>query len=117
MHAAQKRIKGDAAQLMKQPNTQWTDEGYLSEKMVEAGWKRDRVTVFTTRVEVSGNDLEGLRGFMCGDFTRIARDGWTEDEKGRWQEAIDEAIEDVKIKEGTEGLPVEAWVVVAERDE
>ena len=111
VHRAQKLIRPDLP-LMKVPQPGFMREGYLKEKMIEAGLAADKVKVVQRSATIRGEDRDGLVKFMKGDFTKPARAGWTEEELGRWNNAVDEAVEEEQ-KANEYGVRFEAWVALA----
>lgn len=112
IHTAQRAVRPDA-QLMKVPRAEFMEEGYLWDLMVEAGFSSDKIQVWDISTTIQGHDSVGLRDFMLGGFTASARAGWTEEERARWEGAIDSAIEEEKIRNG--GIKMEAWIVAARK--
>ncbi|KAB5583582.1 S-adenosyl-L-methionine-dependent methyltransferase [Coniochaeta sp. 2T2.1] len=110
MRAAQGLVRPDLPPIFI-PHEEFMREGYLSHMMVEAGFEEGKVTTLSKRLAVTGENLEGLRQFVSGDFSESAKKGWTEEEVARWPEAIGRAMEAEVAAHG--GLLFEAWVVLA----
>ncbi|KAF7560789.1 hypothetical protein G7046_g3359 [Stylonectria norvegica] len=110
IHAAQKLIRPDLPP-MKTPHPEFLDEGVLAKLAVEAGFSQSSLTVSQRAVMVGGAELEGLRGFMLGPMTRMARAGYTAEEEARWPDAIAQAVRE----EGEGGVRFEVWVVLARK--
>ena len=110
IHKAQRLIRSDAV-LMRVPKEEYMQDGFIHEKMKEAGFRETKQMTFNTLV--TGEELEGLRTFMLGDFTREARQGWSDEEQAKWPAAIDSAIKDEVSKDG--GVVMEAWVVTGQK--
>jgi len=82
--------------------------------VAEAGFSKDGIKVLQKTVAIGGGEeLAGLRGFLKGDLTKGAREGFTEEEEAKWAAAVDETIEDEIKKYG--GVKFEAWVVLAKK--
>jgi len=111
IHQAQKAVRADA-EPMGMPRPEYMKEGYLRERMVEAGLGGE-MEVLVERTVVSGDALKGLRDFMLGGFTASARKGWREEEIARWEEEIDRAIGEEVERWG--GVVMEAWFVVGKK--
>jgi ubiquinone/menaquinone biosynthesis C-methylase UbiE len=112
IHQAQRAIKGPDVQLMEMPRAEFTRDGYLRERMVEAGFSGNVCQTVDSTI-IQGEALEGLRGFMTGDFTASVRVGWTEAELAKWGGAVDEAIAEEIGRNG--GILMEAWFVTARK--
>ena len=110
IHAAQRLVRPDLMP-MAIPNKEFMCEGVLAEMVVKAGFSEEKVKVLEKKVVVKGQDLEGLKGFFLSDFTKPARNGWTEQEVAQWPEAIEQAVQDEISREG--GVLFEVWVVLA----
>ncbi|KAB5585548.1 S-adenosyl-L-methionine-dependent methyltransferase [Coniochaeta sp. 2T2.1] len=110
MRAAQRLVRPDLPPIFI-PHEEFMREGYLSRMMVEAGFEEGKVTTLSKRLAVTGEDLEGLRQFVSGDFSGSAKKEWTEEDVARWPEAIGRAMEAEVAAHG--GLLFEAWVVLA----
>ena len=115
IHAAQRLVKGDAAELMPVPWGGFMREGVVRDLVVQAGFKEEGVMVEERGVVVKGEELEGLRGFLLGEFTRGARSGWSleEEEEAGWEGAVDRVLEGERERFG--GVRFEAWVVLARK--
>ncbi|KAF7185221.1 Arginine-hydroxylase NDUFAF5, mitochondrial [Pseudocercospora fuligena] len=88
-------------------------EGFIAEKMVEAGFEEGKVRTESVRVVASEKeDLKGAVQFLTGGFVPIVAnlDG---SEKGRWKECVEEVLEERKQRDG--GIVCEAWVVIAKK--
>jgi ubiquinone/menaquinone biosynthesis C-methylase UbiE len=94
IHQIQKNIRPDA-KLMFLPGPQYREDGYLRDRMTEVGLAGEQSIEQTI---VKGEALQGLREFMMGPFTNSARDGWTDEENGKWEGELDKAIE-AEVKE------------------
>ena len=113
VHRAQRLVRPDLP-LMKIPQPWFLREGYLKDMMVEAGFEAEKVRVVQRSVIIRGRDRDGLVEFMKGDFTKPARAGWTEEEAGRWSDAVDQAVEEEE-KANEYGMRFEAWVALAKK--
>ncbi|KAH0255613.1 S-adenosyl-L-methionine-dependent methyltransferase, partial [Aureobasidium melanogenum] len=110
IHKAQISIRPDS-KLFNMPKAEFLNDGVLRDLMLEAGFAKADQYVETTII--TDDAIEGLREFMCGNFTASARGGWTEEEAAKWPAAIDAAIEEEKANYG--GIKMEAWMVVARK--
>jgi ubiquinone/menaquinone biosynthesis C-methylase UbiE len=114
MRAAQKVVKGnDYANLIGMAGPQFATEGYVAELVEMAGWEKGNVQTLKASAVVKGADLDGLIKFMSGPFAAMAQKDWTDEEKGRWPEALKEAVR-MEIEERG-GFRVEGWVVLARK--
>ena len=109
IHETQRRIRPDLP-LMKYSGEEMHSADAVVDLMVKAGFDKDRVQVLSVTQVVVAKDMEGLTEFASGPFTDPARAGWTDDEKGRWQEVLKEALEDEKAEYG--GVKFDGWVVL-----
>ncbi|CAM1507447.1 Fc.00g070880.m01.CDS01 [Cosmosporella sp. VM-42] len=112
IHAAQASVRPDLPR-MKIPHPEFMNEGVLANLAAEAGFASSSLGVSQRNTIVSGADLDGLRGFMLGDFTRPARAGWSEEEQARWPDAVEKAVQEEVNEFG--GVRFEAWVVLAKK--
>ena len=106
IHAAQEMVQVDS-EPMKVPNAEFMEEGYLLNMVVDAGFKE--VKEHEVSVLCKDHEIEGIRGFILGDFTRVVREKWTHEEKAKWPHAVDRAIQ-AHVARHT-GVRFEAWVV------
>ncbi|PSK34546.1 hypothetical protein B9Z65_8872 [Elsinoe australis] len=111
IHNAQRTIKPDAV-LMSVPGVEWMADGYIKARFEDTGFADVRQT--TVDVVVSGEDIQGLREFMLGNFTAEARAGWSKDEEGRWEAEIDKEISRQVARHG--GVKMMAWVVTGKKE-
>ncbi|KAF4963763.1 hypothetical protein FSARC_8246 [Fusarium sarcochroum] len=113
IHAAQALVRPDLPP-MKLPHPEFFQEGVLEKTAVDAGFDSSKFKIVQKNVVVSGSELdEGLKKFMLGDFMRPARAGWTDEEEGRWPEAIAKALE--KEVEAYGGVKFESWILLAQK--
>jgi ubiquinone/menaquinone biosynthesis C-methylase UbiE len=110
VHETQRRIRPDLPE-MKYSGKELYDADAVVDIMLHAGFVRHQIHVLSMTQIVSGEDLEGLRGFANGPFTDSARTGWTDEEKGRWQEVVHEVLEEEKTK--YRGVKFEGWAILA----
>ncbi|KAL9052900.1 MAG: hypothetical protein Q9162_005126 [Coniocarpon cinnabarinum] len=106
IHAAQKKVRA-TAEPMKVPKAEYMREGYLQDVISKTGFK----AVHTDSVSIlcQGEEIEGIRDFILGDFTRSVRQDWTEEEKSRWPRVVQEVVQDEVASYG--GIRFDAWVV------
>ncbi|GAB7338376.1 hypothetical protein MBLNU457_4676t1 [Dothideomycetes sp. NU457] len=107
---AQRSIRSDVT-LMKVPKVEYMQYGHILSSIKNAGFRHTEQRCLD--VLVTGEQLEGLREFMLGGFTKEARSELTEEEQARWPSAIDEAIQREVSKNG--GVKMEAWVVTGRK--
>ena len=105
IHAAQMRVRADA-ELMKIPKAEFMQQDYLQETISSVGFKEVKTEVVSFLCK--DEEVEGLRGFMLGDFTRTVRAPWTDAEREQWPSAVDAAIAEEVANYG--GVKFEAWV-------
>ncbi|KAI1325128.1 S-adenosyl-L-methionine-dependent methyltransferase [Xylariaceae sp. FL0255] len=111
VHAAQRKIRPDLP-LMPMPGQEFFEEGVLQKVVEEGGFTGERITVLERSLVVSDKeDVEGLTMFMTGPMMAKAREGYTEEEEGRWAECIRQAVTD-EI-ERFDGIRFEAYVLLA----
>jgi ubiquinone/menaquinone biosynthesis C-methylase UbiE len=115
---AQAEIKGEAwAREHRVPinGPEYLEQGYLAKRAVEAGWPQDKVqTSQTSSLLKEGEDWNGLFEFLQDSPPAMAgKRGMSEEEVGKWPEAIRAALQ--KEKETYGGIFTEAWVVLARK--
>ncbi|KAK0109517.1 hypothetical protein ONS95_002206 [Cadophora gregata] len=110
IHETQRRIRPDLP-LMKVSGAEYHRVDAVIDVMVQAGFEKESIQVLSPTVVVTGENLDGLTQFGCGPFTDSARNGWTDEEKGRWKEVLFEVLEEKKQEYG--GLKFEAWALLA----
>lgn len=111
IHNAQSSIKSDAV-LMSVPGAEWMADGYIKARFEDTGFAD--VRQMTVDVIVSGEDIQGLREFMLGNFTAEARAGWSSDEASRWEAEIDKEISIQVAQHG--GVKMVVWVVTGRKE-
>jgi len=114
MRSAQKIVKGPSyTDLLYMAGPEFVTEGYLAQIVELAGWERGKIRTLEASALVKGEDLKGMLEFMCGPPGGMAQKGWSEEEKGRWPDAVREAIKLDAEEHG--GVRVEGWVVLAKK--
>ncbi|KAL9619839.1 MAG: hypothetical protein Q9160_005579 [Pyrenula sp. 1 TL-2023] len=112
LNGAQRRVsEGRGMELIRVPREEFMGEGYLEGRVREAGF-RD-VGVEVVRVVSEGEEVEGLREFMVGEFTRVARERWTEREREEWPGVVEGVFREEVERNG--GVGFEAWVVTGRK--
>lgn len=109
IHAAQELVRPD---LPKMPTVgpEFLEEGMLARVVAEGGFE-DMQDVSQELLVREGENMDGLRDFMLSPFTERAREGWTAEEEGRWEDAVDRALREEVRRFG--GVKFEAWAVLA----
>ncbi|KAH7312213.1 S-adenosyl-L-methionine-dependent methyltransferase [Stachybotrys elegans] len=111
VHAAQKMIRPDLP-LTPTPSPQFFEDGVLQKVVEEAGFPSAGIAVTTKELVIVDEDNKaGLSAFMSGPLMQAARQGYTEEEKGRWSEAISHAVKSEVEQFG--GIRFEAYVLLA----
>lgn len=112
IHKAQKKVRPDLP-LMPLPGTQFLQEGIAAKTMEEAGFEKGKMTVLEKQYVATGEALSGLRAFMVKDFGMVATKGWTEEDREKWEGAVDEVLKGEIDEFG--GMKFEAWVILAKK--
>ncbi|KAJ3541889.1 hypothetical protein NM208_g4386 [Fusarium decemcellulare] len=113
IHAAQAIVRPDLPP-MKIPHPEFMQQGHLEKLAAEAGFDPTKIQVSQQNVVVSGPELDdGLKLFLLGDLMRPARAGFTDEDKKKWPEAVDQAIK--KESETYGGVKFESWVILAKK--
>lgn len=112
IRAAQKMVRPDLPPIFV-PREEFTREGVLADLAVDAGFGKEKMTVLSKALAVTGDNLDNFREFFPGLISEPARKGWTEEEKARWPEVIEKAIQGEIEEHG--GVLFEAWVVLARK--
>jgi len=120
MAAAQNIVKGagwSEAHAVPVNGPEWFEEGYTARMVAEAGFPADQTDTLVVRHVVqkrAGSDWDGLYGFLTDSSVKdAATREWTEEELGRWPEAVQEAMQ--KEAEAFGGVLFEAWAVIARK--
>lgn len=114
IHRAQALVRPDLPS-MRIPRPEFMREGELERVALEAGFSSARMDVIVEDLLVreGTEEFAGLRSFMLGDFTKLAREGWTEQDVAKWPQALERAISEELGKYG--GIKFEAWIVLAQK--
>lgn len=80
IHKAQISIRPNS-KLFNMPRAEFLNDGVLRDLTLEAGFAKTDQYVETTII--TDDAIEGLREFMCGNFTASAGNGWTEEEAAK----------------------------------
>lgn len=94
------------------PGPQFFQDGVLESVVEEAGFLKSKIEVLRKDLLVKDEEsVKGLKGFLVGPFTNRAREGYTDDEKARWNEVIDEVVKEEIEKFG--GISFQYFAVLA----
>ncbi len=110
VHEIQRQIRPDLP-LLEFSGAQWHSADAVVDLMTKAGFEKQNIEVLSRKVVASGEDLDGLVEFATGPFTEPARAEWTDNEKGRWKEVLQDVFNEKKRDYG--GVVFEGWVILA----
>lgn len=116
--AAQDIVKGDgyaAANAVPVNGPQYYEEGVVEKQMVEAGFAKDKMnTVMRSLILKEGDNWDGLVQYLSSSsIADGSTRGWTEEEKGKWNAAILQAMQKEKAVNG--GVKFFSWITVAKK--
>ncbi|KAI1611964.1 S-adenosyl-L-methionine-dependent methyltransferase [Exophiala viscosa] len=116
--AAQDQVKGSEwgeAHRMPVNGPEYMQEGHTAKLVREAGFEEEKTQSFAAQTVVKrGEDWDGLYEFLLNPFIKsAATKEWSEQELGRWPEAVNAALEMEEQSYG--GILFEAWVKVARK--
>lgn len=113
IHQAQSLVRPDLPLNMSY-HLDFSSEGVLFEFVVEAGFEEAEVGVGEEMTVRKGEHIEEMKKFFLWDgIQNMMTEGWTDEEKGRWPVAVDEAIRREVEQYG--GIMFEAWTAIAEK--
>ncbi|KAI0175871.1 S-adenosyl-L-methionine-dependent methyltransferase [Hypoxylon sp. FL1284] len=111
VHAAQRKIRPDLP-LMPTPSPQFYEDGVLQRTVEDGGFARDKIArVDKVLLVTDEENIAGLTDLMSGPMMTRAREGYTEEEKARWVDAVKESV-DEEIKQFG-GIRFEVYVILA----
>ncbi|KAI1817816.1 S-adenosyl-L-methionine-dependent methyltransferase [Poronia punctata] len=109
VHAAQKKIRPDLP-LMATPGPEFFEEGVL-EKVVREGGFTETTLVEKVLVVADEDNIAGLTMLMSGPMMSKAREGYTDEDRARWAEAVGQSVKEEVDQFG--GIRFEAYVLLA----
>ncbi|TEY25039.1 hypothetical protein BOTCAL_1336g00010 [Botryotinia calthae] len=111
VHAAQKKIRPDLP-LMPTPSPEFYEEGVLQKVVEESGFAKDYIKVVEKVLVVADDEnIAGLTMLMSGPMMSKAREGYTEEEQGRWAESVTQSVKEEVEQFG--GIRFEAYILLA----
>jgi SAM-dependent methyltransferase len=110
IHEVQRRIRPDLP-LMKLSGPDMFDGSAVFNVLVEGGFVKEKLEIVEGSYVVKGENVPGLIGFMQGPFTAGAREGWSEEEKGKWNIVLDQVVEE-ELKANGGGILFEMYAVI-----
>ncbi|KAH8174610.1 methyltransferase domain-containing protein [Sarocladium implicatum] len=111
VRAAQAMIRPDLPQ-MPAPGPQFLEEGVLEKVVAEGGFDKETMNLTRkTLIVEGGEDLEGLMALFKGPMMQKAREGYSDEEEGRWAECVEKVVQDEISENG--GIKFEAYVLLA----
>lgn len=114
VRSAQKKVRpliSDDA-LMPVAGPEFLEEGILQKVVEEGGFAKAKITTVDKVLVVTEEDrIVGLTMLMSGPLMSKARESFTDEEQGKWGEAIGEAIKEEIALNG--GIRFEAYVLLA----
>jgi SAM-dependent methyltransferase len=108
-HEIQRRIRPDSP-LMKLSGPEMYSADAVLDVLSKGGFEREKLKVVEGSYVAKSDDLEGLVGFLKSDFTKSARAGWSDEEEGRWNDVVDQVIEEQRELQG--GILFEMYAVI-----
>ncbi|KAF2232262.1 S-adenosyl-L-methionine-dependent methyltransferase [Viridothelium virens] len=115
IHTVQRAIRPDLP-LMQQPNSGrfvMDSDTYLRLVMAKAGFEEAKMELVQKDLFANGEAADGVVEFMSGGFFEKAREGYTEEEKGKWEGEVRKAVE--RETEDYGGLRMHMWAVLARK--
>ncbi|KAI1186106.1 hypothetical protein F5B17DRAFT_405242 [Nemania serpens] len=111
VHAAQKKIRPDLP-LMPTPSPEFYEEGVLQKCVESNGFSKDKMKmVEKTLLVTEEENIAGLTMLMSGDMMARAREGYTDEEKGQWGDAVKQSVKEEIEKFG--GIRFQAYILFA----
>ncbi|KAI0401755.1 hypothetical protein F4802DRAFT_401801 [Xylaria palmicola] len=111
VHAAQQKIRPDLP-LMPTPSPEFYEQGVLRKVVEENGFATDKIVVVEKTLLVTEEEnIAGLTTLMSGDMMAKAREGYTEEQKSKWGESVQQSVKEEIEKFG--GIRFEAYVLLA----
>ncbi|KAJ5381889.1 uncharacterized protein N7496_004317 [Penicillium cataractarum] len=112
VHVAQSLVRPDLPPIPI-AGSQFMNPRVLAELVIKAGFSETTMHVNQDGTVRKDEDLEGMRQFMLADVSKMATKDWTEEERGRWPAAINEAIQREVEQYG--GIQFESWTIIARK--
>ena len=86
---------------------------YLRELMIRAGFAAAKLEFVQKDLSAKGEDVEGVIEFMSGPFFAQSREGYTDEEEGRWRREVRKAV--MIEEEDFGGLRMHMWAILARK--
>jgi ubiquinone/menaquinone biosynthesis C-methylase UbiE len=113
VHEVQRRIRPDAPK-MPLPGPQFLQEGVLEKTMIEGGFEREKMESLSKEILVTeGERIAALTGFLTGPFMERAKEGWSAEDKAKWDDTVSQVMDEEKKQNG--GVRFAAWAVLARK--
>lgn len=113
IHPAQNLVRADLP-LHISSAFDFSEEGVLVEFVVEAGFSEGNVEVIIERTVRKGEHIDEMKKSLLWNGIRDSMTvGWSDEEKGRWPAAVEEAIQ--KEIEQYGGVLFETWTAIAQK--
>lgn len=92
---------------------EWEKKETLINVLEKGGFPKDKIEVYAKTDYAQFADVEDLVEYMCNGVWGMWRKGWTEEECGKWEEAVRAELTERNKREcNIEGI---AWVAVARK--
>jgi ubiquinone/menaquinone biosynthesis C-methylase UbiE len=108
IHRTQKRIRPDLPELIIY-DKEWTEASKLQRTLESAGFESRKIRIEAK--EENSWPIETVMKLMIADFTAEARKGWSDEEKGRWNQTARDCLLESEKRAGT--VRMVAWITVA----
>jgi SAM-dependent methyltransferase len=111
-HEVQRRIRPDSP-LMRLSGPDMYDGNAVMDVLVKGGFEQEKLEIVEGSYVAKDDNLLGLLRFLKSDFTKSARESWTEEEKENWNVVADQVVEEQCKLHG--GILFEMYAIIGRK--
>jgi hypothetical protein len=89
------------------------DGNAVMDVLVKGGFEQEKLEIVEGSYVAKDDNLLGLLRFLKSDFTKSARESWTEEEKENWNVVADQVVEEQCKLHG--GILFEMYAIIGRK--
>ncbi|KAF2243367.1 S-adenosyl-L-methionine-dependent methyltransferase [Trematosphaeria pertusa] len=104
-------IRPDCVSRVQPVAKEWMTKEKLRDTLLSGGFLDGKIIISTPETSWENKSVDEFVDAMCSPFWARVRDGWSEDENGRWRGELGKRV--IVNESGRAVFPMTAWMAVA----